>query len=211
MVFPTSSDNDQNASDILRRAQELFFEAEEQIKKTERGSLKLHIPAINELRYAGHHLLKGLASTQHEVREEQFRRTLRHCQRSRYDAVEILLWDYLEEFKAFQDDYRTISIPRVWPEYVADSQGFENARSVLESVVKSDDIDDQIDNRVRILEETLRICDLLAPIVSKAKIARTELNKLLEEKLETEKRERRNFQLALWGILVGILVSLLTR
>ncbi len=63
MVTRVSSNNDQNVSETLRLVQDLFSEAEEQIKKTERVSLNLYIPAINELRYSGHHLLKGLAFT----------------------------------------------------------------------------------------------------------------------------------------------------
>ncbi|MBF0179914.1 MAG: hypothetical protein HQM03_07800 [Magnetococcales bacterium] len=119
----------------------------------------------------------------------------------------MLLWYYLRIFKSFQDDYGTVSIPSVWSEYVTDAQKFDAAKLLLESVVRSEDIDDQIDNRILILDETVRICDLIAPIVSKAEMARTELNKLLEEKQKKEKQERESAKIQIW-ILIATIASL---
>lgn len=205
-------ENDRITNDTLEQIKRIFIETEDQIKKSERATQQLHIPAINELRYAGHHLLKGLTNNHASERDEQLRRALRHCQRARYDAVEILLWYYLGEFKKFQDDYRTVVIPQVWPEYLDDCQKFENTKSILESVVKSEDIDDQTDNRVTLLNQTLEVNEQLAPIVTKAAVSRAELNKQLEDKQADENRDRRTWLIGIFSLVlsaVGILIALI--
>ncbi|MBF0624484.1 MAG: hypothetical protein HQL82_06720 [Magnetococcales bacterium] len=123
-----------DSEEILSAVRDLFQAAEDDIKKVERTSREIPIPAVNELRYAGHHLLKGLGASTPMEREEQYHRARRHCQRARHDAVEVRLWYFLGKFKEFQDDYQTVSIPPVWPDYVDDAQCFDAAMTSITTV-----------------------------------------------------------------------------
>ncbi|MEO5329706.1 MAG: hypothetical protein H7829_15860 [Magnetococcus sp. THC-1_WYH] len=193
--------------ELLFSIQKLFQEAEDDIKGVEQSSLDLCTPAVNELRYAGHHVLKGLVASAPEECEEQYRRASRHCLRARYDAVEIRLWSLLDEFRAFQKDYQAVSIPQVWPDYVDCAEKFDVTMALLNSVKKTEpsDIDDQGDNRVDLLERTREASRQLEPIVSKAKIARIELNKILDD-------QKRQIRMGIWAIVVtfiGIIVTII--
>lgn len=207
--------------DLLFSIRRLFQEAEDDIKDAERRSLNLCVPAVNELRYAGHHVLRGLAASAPEEREEQYLRASRHCQRARYDAVEMRLWSLLGEFRDFQEDYRSVSIPQVWPDYVECAEKFDDAMALLNSVKKTElgDIDDQGDNRVDLLERTREASRQLEPIVSKAKTACIELNKILDDRnrqeLEVRRQElvgRRQIVIGIWSLVcafIGIIVTII--
>lgn len=46
------------------------------------------IPAHNELRYAGHHLLQSLDNDGTVADEDQLRKARNHCERAMYEAAE---------------------------------------------------------------------------------------------------------------------------
>lgn len=200
--------------DLLSSIQKKFHEAEDDIKDAERRSLNLCVPAVNELRYAGHHVLKGLVASAPEEREEQYRRASRHCLRARYDAVEMQLWSLLREFQDFQEDYRAVSIPQVWPDYVECAKKFDDAMALLNKVNKTDpgDVDESGDNRIVLLDSTREANKNLEPIVSTARIARTELNKILDDRNCQELATHRQIVIGIWAIVftfIGIIVSII--
>ncbi|MBF0184121.1 MAG: hypothetical protein HQM06_07015 [Magnetococcales bacterium] len=93
----------------------LYAKAEEYIKRTEcNPEVNIIIPAINELRYAGRHLLTYLSKNG----VEQLRRAKTHCQRAIYDASEAPVLYYMREFQKFQQDYAKEPIVTVWKDYL---------------------------------------------------------------------------------------------
>ena len=66
----------------------LYEEAEEALKRYERISLANLAPALNELRYAGHHLLEADGAGNEADKSQQLTRAKAHCERARYDAKE---------------------------------------------------------------------------------------------------------------------------
>ncbi|MBF0632151.1 MAG: hypothetical protein HQL89_14325 [Magnetococcales bacterium] len=202
---------------MLYNIEKQFQTAEKEIKQTELTNRNIVIPAINELRYAGHHLLKGLLAPSLEERVEQYLRASRHCQRARYDAIEARLWYILDKFKDFQDDYRKVSITPVWQDYGDHLQSFDSANSLLNSVVKSkpEDIDDRKDNREELLVNTLEACEKLEPIVAYSDRIRIELDKLIDAARTADLQARqqarndiRMLKLTLLAFLVTVLVFL---
>jgi hypothetical protein len=102
----------------LNEVRNLFNEAEKALKTVEH----LHgegiiVPAINELRYAGNHLLRAAAAIDPDEKQKNIERAKNHCKRAHYDAIEIGVIAYLEKFDKFHNDYRLIPIRPVIPEY----------------------------------------------------------------------------------------------
>lgn len=75
------------------------------------------IPAHNELRYAGHHLLQALDDSGQVADEEQLRRACSHCERAMYEAAEAGVISLLRSLAQFQQDYKDIVVAEVVPTY----------------------------------------------------------------------------------------------
>ena len=85
MILPLSS-----------RIKTLYDEAECALKRYERITLTNLAPALNELRYAGHHVLAAENATNDEERRNHEERAIGHCERARYDAKEATIVSLLE-------------------------------------------------------------------------------------------------------------------
>lgn len=66
------------------------------MKLYERISLSNLAPALNELRYAGHHLLAAENAPDTETRKRHETRAIGHCERAKYDAKEATIIVLLE-------------------------------------------------------------------------------------------------------------------
>ena len=76
--------------------QTLYSDAEESVKRYERIGLDNLVPAINELRYAGQHLIAAETANGEDERDKHLFRAERHCERARYDAKESTIVALLE-------------------------------------------------------------------------------------------------------------------
>ena len=79
-------------SDICR----LYADAEASIKRYERIGLDNLVSAVNELRYAGQHVLMAETAESDDERSKHLVRAERHCERARYDAKESTIVALLE-------------------------------------------------------------------------------------------------------------------
>lgn len=95
----------------LHSLQKLFKDAEAQAKSAEldygNGPI---IPAINELRYAGSHIINFLCAATPEEQKHELDKAFRHCKRSIYDAVEARLMVSFERYKSFRDKYQDLNL-----------------------------------------------------------------------------------------------------
>lgn len=95
----------------LLAIQQLFKDAEAQAKTAEleygQGPI---IPAINELRYAGSHIISFLCATSLEDQKQELDKAARHCKRSIYDAVEARLMVSFERYRTFRDKYQNLNL-----------------------------------------------------------------------------------------------------
>ena len=96
-----------------------------------RGSIS--IPAHNELRYAGHHLLQALADSGSVANNEHLRRACSHCERAMYEAAEAGIISLLTSIGQFQRDYKDIVVADVVSGY-ADCKAL--ARKAREQVIR---------------------------------------------------------------------------
>ena len=74
----------------------LYVEAEAALKRYERISLSNLAPALNELRYAGHHVLAAGSTGDEEEAALHLTRAKAHCERAKYDATEATIISLLE-------------------------------------------------------------------------------------------------------------------
>ena len=75
------------------------------------------IPATNELRYAGHHLLRALGDDGQVVEPEHVRKAISHCHRAQYEAAEAGIASAIERISQFKEDYKLVELGEVIPDY----------------------------------------------------------------------------------------------
>lgn len=179
------------SSDVLRSVKERYQEAEDAIKIVEHTHNKGMItPAINELRYAGNHILKALSSESHESQTEDLIRAERHCQRAIYDAIEVGALDCFAVFDVFQDDYKLFEVSEVCPEYNETLDMVDSVRNFVRDAQKSqkEDFYKELQKKYQPLKEAVDRLDRRRP----------QINVIMN------KRRRRGFY-----VVAGLIVALL--
>jgi len=169
---------------VVERVCALFDQAEHKLKEVEQLEGDLAIPVVNELRYAGHHVIRGLKSLLgSQARAEHFQEAEGHCKRAIYDAHEAMLLYLLNRIRLFQNDYRKTILSDVIPDYQARILHLRKAQQLIKKAKEehSDhrgDYYDEIAPHVAVVKEAWEVFE----------DARDELNKKLEQANEEERR-----------------------
>jgi hypothetical protein len=154
------------------------------------------IPAINEMRYAGYHLIAALGDDGSLVSASELTKAKNHANRACYEAGEAGILCALDVISIFKYDYRSISVSPVVPTYsqILIDADAANARVSAEREHGDDRIVDHDDfiEKFKLLKEHCKTLES----------AREELNKL-ERK---ERREGRRFIIGT-AIAVGTLIA----
>ncbi len=96
----------------------LYHRAESALKRAEQASDSLVIPAVNELRYAGRHIVDALCPKESGKEPKvELNEAKTHIERAIYDSVEVSAVYYLGKIRNFQETYSTIPITEHLPEY----------------------------------------------------------------------------------------------
>ena len=112
-------------SDLVKKLVSTYKAADEQIKQCERYTLASPSAAVNQMRYAGSHLLKYIncetENAKADIKRENIEKAINHCKRATFDALETLIFAQLEFISDFQDLCRgKRDIETVYPDYVSD-------------------------------------------------------------------------------------------
>ena len=91
----------------LEAVRVLYGQAEEALKSYERITLTNLAPAINQLRYAGHHLLAATKGDDVSCRDRHIMSARRHCERALFDAREATIVFLLDDFRSFRENLFT--------------------------------------------------------------------------------------------------------
>ena len=157
------------------------------------------IPAHNELRYAGHHLLQSLDDDGTADDEEQLRKARNHCERAMYEAAEAGIMHVLEAIGEFQRAYKSIVVSEVVPDY---RERIRRVRAAQKFIVRGradrGSIDEHASDIMRIfrdLNDSLEVLDA----------SRDDLNAKKKAEDEARRRDARNFAFTVLGIVVGLL------
>lgn len=111
----------------------LYKEAEEALYVAEVEHGNLSMPSINQLRYAGHHLLSALTGEEVDSKEAM-KKAEHHCQRAIYDASDSVIVYFLENIRLFKKDFKNVEILPNFPAY-ADIR--EKAREGMDFITKA--------------------------------------------------------------------------
>ncbi len=174
---------------------ELFDEAERTMKMIEHIDEKLIIPSVNELRYAGHHLAKAIKTSGQEEHGGEIEKAIKHCKRAFYDAAEVGILFYLEEFKIFQNDYRKTVLTDIIPNYSDLCRKADNSREMITQTPRDD------------RQIHYRNCETqfkeLKEIVIQLGYYRSEINK----KVKKEKFNTIAASFAIAGVIIAVILS----
>lgn len=177
-----------------------FYEqAQRYIKISEEINGEIPIPAVNELRNAGYHIVKFIANTPEENKEYEYIRAKSHIQRACYEALDASLIFLIEIIKEFKNSYKNYPISNVIPDYHDALKAVKQAKTILE---QGRDSSENRDNDFRKREECVK---QLKKFTDNLDIYREEI----DTRISHDKRQRWiNFFLTLIsGIIVGLLTA----
>ena len=171
----------------------LFKEAEDALSEAEGVCGELGVPAINQLRYAGHHILRFQTETDPNLIREEYQRAVRHCKRAAYDAYDSMAIYLLEEIEKFRKDYARVQIAPVVPNYLDIKKTARDTKRLIECARRDSD------NRDTYYAQCSSLFSTLKGYRETLEDAREELNKSLRH---------RNQQTALmWLAIAATLIT----
>lgn len=209
----------------LAKTRDLFLRAEFAVKKYERIGLESQIGAINELRYAGHHLMKASEGRSQEEIERHALCAERHSLRALHDARDAALLVSLEKIDDyFQKLFTSEELKNELPDYESLYAEIASLRTLLENspMAKDRKDDDEIDRAVFRLQEIRGRLDVIAPVLAEKRYqAELAKQKAIQDQYDAERREkqdredqkalqdRRNHRVSVLLGALGIVASIL--
>jgi len=187
---------------IINTIEKNFKNAESRIKNAELLNQKLSIPSINELRYAGHHLLKATQEIEELKILEELDKANRHTKRSYYDAIEASLLYKLKEIQQFDEEYRII------PETLTVIHDYNSKISKISNIIeKIQEID------VETREEKYKIIDKyynsIKEINNEFKMSVSTIVNLIDRNEQIQQKEHRKFIITILLAIVAIVVTII--
>ncbi len=166
----------------IRALRAVYKKAEDAIHSLGIESSGVDTAAINELRYAGNHLLHALDTANKEEASDQMERATRHCERALYDAYDGAIYYQLDQFRVFREDYRMVVITDLVPDYISIVERMNAARKTLEDARMN------TADRGAYYEQAEQQYSSMAADMERLAAARDELNKKVQEKSAGNRR-----------------------
>ena len=198
------------STDSVVRIERLFRRAERAIKRAERLTQALPTAAVNQLRYAGRHLLQADS----DASGEALRKAANHCVRAWYDAFDAILLRQLEVIADFENEgFPRDAILYYYPDYEAELPLIKRAQDLFRGTPPTQAL------TVERMVDRLRMAKRLSKIVASLRMTTQELRKTYQERSEREFEQQENarirrdcisFLATLAGCLIGIFGILLT-
>ncbi|MGI6087441.1 MAG: hypothetical protein ACOYCD_05765 [Kiritimatiellia bacterium] len=206
MHFEFSAD-DAEAKRLVRYE---FDIAEKALKRYERVGGVTLITAINQLRYAGRHIIDADADDITEkTRAEHYRKALNHCRRAAFDAREATAVYLLDKIQDFFEQSKTCDIDHITrfiPDYSDWLNKAAKAQKLLVTVGSLREVPDQT-------EIESAITDLL-DFHSQIRVKWGSINSVQAKADRKERLETRrfiiNFLLAVIGIIISIIIGIIS-
>jgi hypothetical protein len=206
----TSSSSIKDIDVTLASYREAFDRADQFCRDVQNFVDEAGIPAMNELRYAGFHLLAAIGDDGSLVSKAELVRAYNHAQRASYEAGEAGVLCALDRIKKFKDDYETVPVTPVIPGWIDILRCAQEAIDRVSAARAKDEDARTLDFDVlgAQFRELRDHCNTLV-------LAREELNKLLAEQAKKldqadrdERREARRFVtnlvIAVIAVIIGI-------
>lgn len=188
---------------ILKEIDVLFAKAEIACKKVETPFGEgVVIPAINELRYCGRHLLNACLNDS----DEDLRKARNHCQRAIYDAAEAAALISIEAFIRFKERFDDIQIANIINNYQEICKSFEELQKKLQNSSGADGV------KLAAYEEMQSAADLAMEHLLLIDGMEEELKKAQLDARRSERERQRDYRLKMTGIIftgLAVIVGIL--
>ena len=175
----------------------LYDKADQFVREVAEFEDEVAIPAINELRYAGYHLLQSIGDDGSISNEEQFRRAISHCERAMYEAAEAGINSVLVWIDQFREDYKNIVVKDVVDDY---ARILAHTRKAQDLIARGRSDQMSSSDRVSRYMETFRQLREYSELLE---ASRDDLNAKLSEQV----RDKRRFIIRCLLILLGVVVG----
>ncbi|GAB5487435.1 MAG: hypothetical protein Pars2KO_10050 [Parasphingorhabdus sp.] len=160
---------------------------------------KAGIPAINELRYAGKHFHNAVDSNGQISDQAQLNDAVGHARRACYDATEAGIMAALEVVAKFKDDYSTIVVSEVIPNYSEILQKAHAAQAMVQAGRENTfDRNGDHDDRIATFRDLRDCCDTLTA-------NRDEANKIVDREINEARKETAKLRYTGIGVALSIL------
>lgn len=157
------------------------------------------VPSINELRYAGHHLVLFMTNDGGADRANptELRKAISHCQRASYEAAEAGIITAIGSISDFQEDYPKVNISSVITDWI---EILKRCDEIRDEVTKARS---QGKNRTGDHKKYMELFRELVGYQRKTKVAREELKKVLS-------KQKTTIRLSIVAVVVGCAALLAT-
>ena len=176
--------------------------ADELIKEVQSYRREAGIPAINEMRYMGHHLLLSLDASASATDEDELRKAISHCQRAAYEAAEAGVLAVLDEVLIFEEDYKREVVTDIVPDYIGILRRAE--KSQIELKIARQAGPDRDGDYSRIMKAFRALKDDCLTL----KLSRPELNKKMNNERRVSRRWIFGTIIAVTALVVSVLAYL---
>lgn len=178
----------------------LYSEAEEALKYFETLNRKVSVPSVNQLRYAGFHILKGLVNDALSFDEglKELDLALGHIKRALFDVYEHCALFSLDHIVKFNDDYRDIPVSPVIPDIV---QVKGRVREIIEDLSR---FKNRNEDRYLHFQSCRSHYKELEQVAYRLDSAREELNKIIEGKNRQKLYNIIMFLVALASLIIAV-------
>ena len=127
----SDSDNDDHPPITIQSLRQFYNIADQYVREVAEYRDAASIPALNQLRYAGHHFLRAIGDDGSIQSEEDLRRAHNHCERALYEATDAGITSALKQISRFKEDFRNIVPSEVIPSYLDYLEKAELAKDLL--------------------------------------------------------------------------------
>ena len=117
----------------IQRIRDLYNEAEVDLKSYGRENNRLFVPGVNQLRYAGQHLVRALGATDEQAARSNLDAAERHAQRALYDINDAAIQYHLAGITRIRTQY-FVNLNAIVPNYQKVVDAVRSARKNLERV-----------------------------------------------------------------------------
>ena len=115
----------------VQEIRNLYDEAESALKTVGRVRNELCVAAVNQLRYAGQHLVRALAETDEAIIKDELGAAKRHALRAIYDVYDASIQFHLDEINQIRKTY-PVNFKDVVPDYTSIIKAVQRASKHIE-------------------------------------------------------------------------------
>jgi len=186
----------------IRHIRIAYSTADDLTRKVANFRSDVSIPAHNELRYAGFHLLKSLDDNGCISNHDEAVKARNHCQRAMYEAADAGILSALDMIAIFRNDYKNIVIADVVPDIVNIYGRARNAQKLIETGRKHS-------HQEAIVPDEFISCFLgLTKDCETLEDSREELNKIIRTDRIAGKRWLIGICVGIFAILISVAIAL---